>query len=272
MPRCAASSSTSASRRTAEDAPGAPAAAHRTRCRRLLTPARSRRSSPRQGRAAVGAERRRRVPARRDDELEIAGYDGYTDADVEPFCRIPLHRRVPAARGGAHGRAAVPRAAPSGRALPRPDDWRRLAGDGQFVAAAARRPTGGLGSLALRMPRRPPGRGRRPRRARRARARVRAGAAARRARGAERGAPQRGGRQRCAGHDHHHRARGVRAVRHATCATCASTTRWRRSTASRPPTTSGARCRRSSRASPPRATRSRCGGCWRPASRSSTSR
>jgi anti-anti-sigma factor len=104
-----------------------------------------------QGRAAVGASAVAVFLRTDDGGLEIAGYDGYDLADIEPFCRVPLTERLPASKVVLSGVPLFLSGAEMDERFPNLTG-RRLAGTGQFVALPLRAGDRVAGSLALRMP------------------------------------------------------------------------------------------------------------------------
>ena len=105
----------------------------------------------RQGRAAVGADAVAVFLCVGDDELEVAGYDGYADADVEPFCRLARSSPLPAARVVATGEPLFLSGTEMDERFPALT-MHRLAGTGQFVALPLKADGRVFGSIALRMP------------------------------------------------------------------------------------------------------------------------
>ena len=104
-----------------------------------------------QGRAAVGASAVAVFLVVSDEELEIAGYDGYALDDVEPFCRVPRSLPAPAAEAVRDGRPIFLSGIEMDERYPGLTP-RRLAGTGQFVALPLIADGRVFGSIALRMP------------------------------------------------------------------------------------------------------------------------
>ncbi len=103
-----------------------------------------------EGRAAVGATAAA-VFLRVGDELELAGYDGHQDVGPADFCRIPLAHDTPAAEAVRTGVEILLDQAGLRKRFPGSADFRRLAGDGQFVALPLKASDRVLGAITLRL-------------------------------------------------------------------------------------------------------------------------